>query len=106
MSEEESRALSDEYRLLIRGIEDQKTVVQVSVMIYYTKEFAYVQPNVDGYIANLFRSANAAFKNSKIPLRLKHHCTERANIAEGHSSRVLSQLSKYKGLVECFKWSD
>lgn len=98
LSEEEARQLSNEHKLLIKGIEDQETKVDVSVMIYYTKEFAATEPNIDGYLKNMFMSANMAMENSNIPVRLAHHCTELANIGEGNSLNMLYQLVLYKGL--------
>ena len=65
----------DDDPLLKQGKEDSTTVVTVSVSIYYTKEFAAMEEDVQGYIDTCFQEANAAMANSKIPMRLKHHGT-------------------------------
>ena len=65
----------DDDPLLKQGREDSTTVATVSVSIYYTKEFAAMEEDVQGYIDTCFQEANAAMANSKIPMRLKHHGT-------------------------------
>ena len=61
--------------LFEKGKTDQTTMVEVSVNIWYTKKFADMEDDVQGYIDTCFEYANAAFSNSLVPMRLKHHGT-------------------------------
>ena len=61
--------------LLQKGKDDSDTLVKVSVSIWFTKEFAAMEEDVQGYINTCFEEANAALVNSKVPMRLKHHGT-------------------------------
>ena len=62
-------------KLQKKGKEDSETMVNVSVSIWYTKEFAEMEQDVQGYIDTIFEEANAGLANSKVPMRLKHHGT-------------------------------
>ena len=61
--------------LLQKGKEDSTTIVEVSISIWVTKEFARMEEDVQGYIDTCFEEANAALANSLVPMRLKHHGT-------------------------------
>ena len=61
--------------LLQKGKDDSHTLVKVSVSIWFTKEFAAIEEDVQGYINTCFEEANAALANSLIPMRLKHYGT-------------------------------
>ncbi|XP_059085434.1 peptidyl-Asp metalloendopeptidase-like [Tigriopus californicus] len=50
-----------------------------TIKIYYTKEVAQVEPNVDTFIANMISQANTCFKNSQTKFRLQLLCTEQLN---------------------------
>ena len=68
-----SREKEDE--LIQKGKNDKETRVDVSVSIWYTKEFAAMEEDVQGYINTCFEEANGALTNSRVPMRLKHHGT-------------------------------
>ena len=61
--------------LLQKGKDDNDTMVEVSVSIWFTKEFAEIEEDVQGYINTCFEEANAALANSLVPMKLKHHGT-------------------------------
>ena len=61
--------------LLQKGKDDSDTMVEVSISIWFTTEFAAMEEDVQGYINTCFEEANAALVNSKVPMRLKHHGT-------------------------------
>ena len=61
--------------LLQKGKDDSDTVVEVSISIWFTTEFAAIEEDVQGYINTCFEEANAALANSLVPMRLKHHGT-------------------------------
>ena len=58
--------------LLDEGKADNVTVVEVTVRIWVTKEFAAMEDDVQGYIDTCFEEANACLANSQIPMRLRH----------------------------------
>ena len=64
-----------EDELIQKGKNDKETRVDVSVSIWYTKEFAAMEEDVQGYINTCFAEANGALTNSRVPMRLKHHGT-------------------------------
>ncbi len=51
-----------------QGKADQVTMTEFSITVWYTKEFADIEEDVDGYIAQCFAELNAAFKNSKVSI--------------------------------------
>lgn len=81
-----------------RGRSDPTTVVTVSVMVYYTRQFASLEKNPEGFVAEAFRDANSALENSKIPIELQLHCTEELDVdEEGDSSTILGNFEESKG---------
>ena len=80
---------SCEQELFEKGKADQTTMVEVSVSIWYTKKFAEMEDDIQGYIDTCFEYANAALSNSLVPMRLKHHGTylyEGEEINDGSNS--------------------
>ena len=72
--------------LLQKGKDDSDTMVEVSISIWFTTEFAAMEEDVQGYINTCFEEANAALANSLVPMRLKHHGTrlyEKEEIYDG-----------------------
>ena len=61
---------------------DKVTVVTISVKIYYTKEFAAVTPDINGFVNQMLAETNQGYANSKIPLYIVKHCIELATIKE------------------------
>ena len=55
--------------LMELGRTDTETVVEVSVTVYFTQEFADYEPDVYGYVDTMVEEANLGYKNSDIPLR-------------------------------------
>ena len=54
----------EEEELLQRGRNDDETVVEVSVSVWYTEDFAKMEEDVEGYINTCFEEANGALANS------------------------------------------
>ena len=76
---------------------DSTTIVTYSVQIYYTKEFADSTPDINTFTDSLISITNQGYINSKVPLRIKKHCTEQVSIADGQSSAVtLNALQRLK----------
>merc|ERR1711981_47743 len=61
-----------------QGKEDETTIAEFSVMIYYTPEFAAETPDVQTYVDAVIAETNEGYINSKIPIRAKVHCIELA----------------------------
>ena len=83
-----------------KGMEDDKTMVNVSLSIWYSKEFAEVEEDVQGYIDICFEEANAGLANSKVPMRLKHHGTyfyDGKELPKG--AQMISAFGPYAGLT-------
>merc|ERR1719151_109352 len=71
----QSMSASEVKSLMKMGREDDTTLVNVSVAIWFTKEFAAIENDVQGYIDTMFEEGNACLKNSLVPMRLVHHGT-------------------------------
>ncbi len=96
----QTRDAYEEYEnyLIQKGIEDTTTVVDVSVTIWFTKEFASIEDDVQGYIATCFEEANDALANSGVPMRLVHLGTSLFPGAEIHdSSDMLDAFADHDG---------
>jgi hypothetical protein len=59
-----------------------KTMVNVSVMVYFTPDFKSLVPKPNNYIQSLINLANTAYNNSGIPLRIHSHCSEELYFSE------------------------
>jgi len=76
-------------------IEDRTTIATYSVMIYYTPEFAEVTADIEGWVDLVLEEANEGYKNSKIPIRVKKFCIEKATISDKDS--ILKNFKVMKG---------
>jgi hypothetical protein len=99
------------------GKMDHTTMVNISVMLYYTPEFYNAvqqdsKHNINGdlnsYIQGLIDLANSAYFNSGIPQKLHTHCIEELNVIEtGFSTKQrMDAFARAKDLQtqqECFK---
>ena len=73
-------------KLLKKGEEDLTTVVTVSIIFYYTKEFEEITPDIKGHVEHLVANTNIAFLKSGIPLRLAIHCMLQTKLREAPDS--------------------
>ena len=69
-----------------RGAEDLTTIVAVSVIFYYTKEFEATTPDIKGHVEHLVANTNIIFMKSGIPLKLSIHCMIRTKLREAPDS--------------------
>jgi len=76
--------------------DDSDTVVEYSAQVYYTSEFAANTPDIEGFIDQVIAETNQGYKNSDIPLKIKLHCIEKANMRE--VSSVVTMIMKFKDL--------
>jgi len=80
-----------------KGTSDTTTVVTYSVQIYYTKEFAASTADIQTFTDSLIDTTNQGYINSKVPIRIKKHCTEQVSVADGmSSSATLNALQTLK----------
>jgi hypothetical protein len=98
------------------GLYDFKTEVDISVMVYYTPDFAIAvqdpkrtrgaegpEGDVNSYIQELIDFANTAYDNSRIPQQIYAHCVELLDISEIHEHTAHQRLmafAKEKGSLE------
>ncbi|XP_059084643.1 peptidyl-Asp metalloendopeptidase-like isoform X2 [Tigriopus californicus] len=70
-----------------------------TIKIYYTSQFAEIEPNVNAYISNMISQANACFRNSQTQIRLRLLCTQQLNnITEDRDPKqILTQFANIKG---------
>ncbi|XP_059085752.1 peptidyl-Asp metalloendopeptidase-like isoform X2 [Tigriopus californicus] len=70
-----------------------------TIKIYYTKQFAEAESNVNAYISNMISQANACFRDSQTQIRLQLLCTQQLdNITENRDQEhILTQFLNIKG---------
>ena len=83
-------APSDRRRL---GILDNSTLVQYTVMFYYTTDFAKMTADIAGYVDQVLAETNQGYVNSDVPLRVSKYCIEPAGISDG--SDTLGMLNTF-----------
>jgi hypothetical protein len=72
-----SRNLDEKYLLAQDRVLDETTLVNVSVAIWFTDDFAERENDIQGYVNTLFQQANAGMTNSRVPIKFIHHGTKR-----------------------------
>ena len=68
--------------LIESGKTDKTTVVTYTVKFYYTPQFAKVTDDIPLTVAGIVADTNQAYINSEIPIRVRAHCIEEADIGE------------------------
>ena len=68
---------------------DDGGMVEFSVMIYYTPEFAAITSDIPGFVDQVLAETNQGYVNSNIPMTIKLHCIEPASISDTSSSSAL-----------------
>merc|ERR1711962_880918 len=80
--------------LVAMGRQDTTTVVTYSVMFWYTKEFADVTPDIPLFISQVIAETNQGYINSKVPVRVKAHCTKQVDFAEDSNGFKMMDIWK------------
>ena len=75
---------------------DNTTIIEFSVMVYYTSQFEKQEKDVLGFVNQLLAMTNAGYKNSRVPLRITLHCIEEATIDEADQSSTLANFMTMK----------
>merc|ERR550519_1473594 len=80
-----------------QGKEDETTIAEFSIMVYYTPEFAAETPDVQTYVDAVIAETNEGYINSQIPIRIKLHCIELA--------KDLHDMEDGQDMIDAFrKW--
>merc|ERR1740131_792534 len=93
-----SNRINDEYRQ--QGIDDSTTIVTFSIKFYYTREFADATDDIELYMDQVTAETNQGYINSLIPVRMKIHCIEAAEMNDIMDSSVLTTFRNLKSSVE------
>jgi len=81
-----------------KGIHDNTTEVEFSVKFYSSLNFTETTPNITEYVNKIKDDVNTAFKNSKIPIRMKVHCIEQAQLSDKKDAiEIIRDFRIYKG---------
>ena len=86
---------SDRWRL---GILDNATLVQYTVMFYFTTDFAKITADIAGYVDQVLAETNQGYVNSDVPLRVSKYCIEPAGLGDG--SDTVSMLNTFTVMKE------
>ena len=68
--------------------QDRDKVVNISLMVYYTQEFADMTSHIQDFINHQISKTNQGYINSKIPVRVHAHCSEKASVKETKDGRM------------------
>ena len=81
---------------------DLTTPVSYSIKFYYTREFAQVTKDIDGFIDHSVTRTNQAYINSHVPLSAFVLCQEVARGLEeaGTAKQMLERFAQLKGSIE------
>ena len=85
---------------------DNTTIVNISIMFYYTDSFASVTHNIQDFFHHIIAKTNQGFIHSKIPLRVQLHCIEKATIDDSNEGSTLRRFSRMKTLDELRNTAD
>jgi len=68
---------------------DIETIIEFSVKIYYTREFASATLDMPGFFNQMLAETNQGYINSEIPMRIFIHETEEATIIDQNDSTAM-----------------
>ena len=74
---------------------DTTTIVTFSVMFYYTPEFEAETADIEGFVDQIIDITNEGFINSKIPVRVRSFCIEKASLSDSNGN--IEAFTKMKG---------
>lgn len=73
-----------------------------SVIVYFTKEFEEIVPDVESYIAVMMAETNEGYINSEIPIRADLFCVEKMDIEElPDSGDMIDSFRASRGRFHC-----
>jgi len=86
--------------LLAQGRDDNSTIAEYSITVYYTAMFKKTTGNPITFIDQVIAETNAGYVNSNVPLRAKLHCVLETDIPDGLSQQ--ETLSRFTDLYDGF----
>jgi len=101
------RSISKRQKQALRqqGINDNTTIVEFSIMFYYTIEFAEATDDIEKYFSTLVKKINKGYNNSNIPIKAKIFCIEATSLSDSliigrNISGLFDKFENYKGTSE------
>ena len=89
---------------MFEAASDSTTMVEFSVMIYYTRQFAAVTPDIPGFVDQVLAETNQGYSNSQVPMTIRLHCIEEATMDDiANSQSSLTIFSTMKGSAESLR---
>ena len=88
-----------------RAKRDTTTIVTYTVKVYYTPQFAASTSDIDGFIDQVIQETNQGYINSRVPLRVRAHCSEQATINDQNGSGILTAFRNMKGSTAALRGS-
>ena len=88
--------------------DDDDTIATYSLKVYYTPEVEAAKQNMEQFTKSIIHYTNMGYKNSNVPIRVKLHCIELANIEEKFEVdgvRLLDWFAKLKHTAEALRGS-
>ena len=83
---------------------DNTTVVDYSVMVYYTPQFAAITADIPGYVEQVLAETNQGYANSLIPVTISLLCIEAATINDQMDvNGLITEFREMKGSVEALR---
>ena len=83
-------------------VTDTTTVVTYSMMFYYTKEFAAVTADIEGFVDYAVELTNQGYINSKIPVRIEKFCIEETTMSQAEAVDI-RKWTYSKGTVKALR---
>ena len=85
---------------------DNTAMVEFSVMIYYTPQFAAITPDIPGFVDQVLAETNQGYINSKVPMSIKLHCIEKATVNDVSTSlATVNNFVAMKGSTKALRHS-
>ena len=81
--------------------EDNVTMVNISVKVYYTREFASQTNNINEFVDKMLALTNQGFFNSKVPITVVKNCVEAADVNDIYDMN--EQLEEFTTLRKSFE---
>ena len=96
--EEDSQVLQNFQVDDVEGTADTTTMIEYSVMVYYTPQMAKITPDIRGFVDQVLAETNQGYRNSRVAMTIRLHCLEKATVDDaGSSSATLSNFVAMKG---------
>ena len=92
--------------LIRMGLEDRQSIVEVSMIVYYTTDVKNEFSDIAGIVDNMIANSNVGFQNSNVPLRVRLFCLEELvgfvenRITPPTRTRILQDFTNFRGNLD------